>query len=169
MGGEQALRTVIGILRDGELGYRDFAGALKDTDTRAFFLEESRVRSVFAAELERLLQGTDGAERLSRGTSLGTLHRSWVDLRLAMGASDRTILETTERCEEYALTGYESSMKENELQEETRSVLQRQARHVRQVLDVVRGYLVNSDRGHSHDAGGAWSGRDGRGDGSDAQ
>ncbi len=149
MGGEQAVKTVIGILRDGELGYRDFAGSLADREARSFFLEESRVRSVFAVELERVLRELTGAEWASNGTSLGTLHRSWVDFRLAFRGTDRTILETTERCEEYAVAEYDASLGNKEVPQAAHAVLQRQALHVRRALGIVRKYLAESDERNS--------------------
>ena len=150
MDGEHSLRVVIGICRDGELGYRDFAASLTNLEARAFFLEESRVRSVFALELERVLQELTGADWASSGTSLGTLHRSWVDLQLALRGSDRTILETTERCEQYAVAGYDASLADKDLSQMALSVLQRQARHVRRALGIVRKYLEQSDGAQSH-------------------
>ncbi len=154
MKGEQAVRAVIGILRDGELGYRDFAGLLKDGEARAFFLEESRVRSVFAGELERMLRDATGAEWGSNGTTLGTLHRSWVDLRLTIGANDRKILETTERCEEYAVAGYDVLLQDKEVPKVVQAVVQRQAQHVRRALGLVRMYGTDSE-GAQREAGGA--------------
>ena len=149
MGGEQTVKVVIGILRDGELGYRDFAGSLANGEARSFFLEESRVRSVFAMELERVLRELTGAEWTSNGTSLGTLHRSWTDFRLAFRGTDRTIFETTERCEEYAVAGYDASLADKDVPQAAHLVLQRQALHVRRALGIVRKYLAESDVANS--------------------
>ena len=147
MNGEHSIRVVIGILRDGELGYRDFAASLMNPRARAFFFEESRVRAVFAVELERVLRELTGADRVSNGASLGTLHRSWVELQIALRGTDRTILETTERCEQYAVAGYDASLADKDVPQMALLVLQRQARHIRRALGIVRKYLEEGDEG----------------------
>ena len=153
MNGEQTVKTVVGILRDGELGYRHLAGFLANGAARSFYLEESRVRSVFASELERVLGETTGAEWASDGTPLGTLHRSWVDLQVALREDDRTILQTTERCEQYAVAGYKASLADPAVSPASRAVLQRQAPHIRRALAIVRKYLQEVDEEHNRGGG----------------
>lgn len=112
--------------RNAQEGYRDAAEHIRDTQLRAFFNEQSTERANFAGELENeaIRHGKHDPERT--GNVSGTLHRRWIDLKVAMGAGDRTILSSLESGEDGAKKLYEEALNDK-LPEDLKGILRQQA------------------------------------------
>ena len=82
---ENALRSVIETLHDGQKGFAESGKEIQDPSIKTFFLEESRVRAQFASELQHQLHHLGLEEVDESGTTAGALHRTWADLKAKLG------------------------------------------------------------------------------------
>ena len=109
---QKSLRAVIEILHDGHKGFADIGHALKDSEAKRFFLQETQTRSEFAAELENELHRMGVHDVKEGGTTAGAIHRAWGDLKAKIGSGDHTLLATAEQGEDAAKKAYEEVLKE---------------------------------------------------------
>ena len=137
---DQAIKKLISVLRDGEKGFQEIGGHLRNTEYRAFFLEESHVRGVYAAELERAVNRVTDADVHETGTASGAIHRTWGDLKAKLGGGDHTLLETAEAGEDAAKKAYREALDDVAVSDTIRAVIAQQAEHVRRSHDTVRGF-----------------------------
>ena len=75
------VKDVVQVLHDGQKGFGDLAEHIKDSEVKAFFIEESQTRSRYASELESVA----GLEKDESGTAAGAMHRTWGDLKGKIG------------------------------------------------------------------------------------
>jgi uncharacterized protein (TIGR02284 family) len=106
----EALLHLVEICRDGERGFRAAAEAVTQPALKALFTELAGERARFAADLvphlQRLGGMTDG-----EGTSAGTLHRGWMNIRSHVpGNHDHAIVTEAERGEHAALDAYDAAL-----------------------------------------------------------
>jgi uncharacterized protein (TIGR02284 family) len=88
----------------------------------AFFQE-------MAAERRRILDQLSAQSRALGGTpaeygsTAGTIHRRWEDLRLAFGGGDKSLLSEIERGEDYLKEEFERALDDENISLETRDVI----------------------------------------------
>ncbi len=139
------IHTIIGILRDGEKGFREIGKKMQLPQHCLFYLEESHVRAAFAAELERALVSLTGVPVHESGTLLGSIHRLYADLRTAFATSDHTRLRTTELCERVIVRFYNRALGDKVMPDRFVAVLGYQAGHIRRVYDLIVEYRVQAE------------------------
>lgn len=106
----EALLHLIEICRDGERGFRAAAAAVTQPALKTLFTELAGERARFAADLLPHLQRLGGRAD-GEGTSAGTLHRSWINLKSHVpGHQDHAIVTEAERGEHAALNAYEDAL-----------------------------------------------------------
>lgn len=106
----EVLHHLIEICRDGERGYRAAADVVSDPKLKMAFTELAEERARFATDLLPHLQRLGGRAD-ETGTSAGTLHRGWMNLKGHMpGHHDHTIVTEAERGEHAALDAYEDAL-----------------------------------------------------------
>ncbi len=130
------IETLIETCRDGEKGFSQAAEHTKDPELRKRFLEESRVRSDFASQLESEAVNL-GAKIGKTGSVAGALHRGWIDLKGKVGLDDKSILESVEQGEDSARDAYQEAL-EADLPPSLKSLVQSQFAHVQAKHDEVR-------------------------------
>ncbi len=135
-----AVHDLVALLRDGEKGFRELGERVQDAACREFLLEESVVRSAYAAELERAMRRVAAEEVHESGTALGSMHRQWIDLKAALGAGDRDLLGSTELCEWFAMRAYQEALEDPTLPPEIHAVIVEQAKGVRRSRDMVQEF-----------------------------
>ena len=95
---EKVLKNVINVLQDGQKGFADLGEHLKDDTLKRYFLAESLKRANFRAELENELHRHGVKDVHEEGTALGTLHRTWGDLKAKIATpDDHSLLATAEQ------------------------------------------------------------------------
>src|SRR5580658_2551122 len=99
---ERVLLDVIKTLLDSQKGFADIGEHLKDDTLKRYFLAESLKRASFRGELEEILHQNGVHDIKESGTTAGTLHRVWGDLKAKLGGGDHTLLETAEQGEDEA-------------------------------------------------------------------
>lgn len=132
----EVVKTVIQTLNDGARGFTDIGEHLKSPELKTFFLQEGQTRGQFARELE----AAAGVSEDVGGTTAGTVHRVWGDLKANLGGGDHTLLETAEQGEDAAKKAYQEALNDTNLESGVRSVLSRQQPHIQASHDKVKAY-----------------------------
>ncbi len=130
------VKTVIQVLNDGARGFSDIGERIKAPEIKTYFIEESQTRAQFAREI----QAAAGVSEDVGGTSVGTVHRVWADLKASLGGSDHSLLETAEQGEDAAKKAYKEALDDADTDSSVRAVLTRQQTHIQASHDRVKAY-----------------------------
>lgn len=109
------INELIKTCHDGENGFETAANGVEDSALKAEFLEYSRQRRQFAADLRMLLSdagiGDSGDEPATGGSVAAALHRGWINLKQAVTTNDRhAVLAECERGEDSAVETYREAL-----------------------------------------------------------
>ncbi|HEU4634974.1 MAG TPA: PA2169 family four-helix-bundle protein [Edaphobacter sp.] len=134
-----ALTSVIKILIDGQKGFAEIGDHLKDENLKRHFLAESLKRARFRGDLEEVLHQNGFHDVKESGTTVGTLHRVWSDLKAKLGGGDHALLATAEEGEDAAKDAYEDVLKQD-LPLPVRQILAEQQAHILSSHEYVKSY-----------------------------
>jgi uncharacterized protein (TIGR02284 family) len=134
---ESVLLDVIKSLQDGQKGFSDIGEHLKDDKLKRYFLAESLKRAEFRGELESELHRAGIADISESGSTAGSFHRAWGELKAKLGGGDHTLLETAEQGEDEAKKAYKDAL-EHDLPLPIRELLTSQQAHVINAHNYVR-------------------------------
>jgi uncharacterized protein (TIGR02284 family) len=129
-----ALKEVLSICRDAELGFRGAANAVKTPILKSLFEEYSVQRGAFANDLNRTARemGLDITNPSGVG---GVLHAGWMELKGALtGHSEHQILVETARGEELSLRKYREALAMT-LTDDVRTLIQQQQAEIQRAHD----------------------------------
>ena len=135
------LKTLIGINYDAQEGFATAAQHATDPSLKQFFTEYALERATMTADLQLLERQHGQPDPDGDGTLLGTLHRTWINLRSGLSTdSDLALLEEAERGEDAALAAYQEALTPHEipLPRSITSVLERHLNLVKRAHDEVR-------------------------------
>jgi uncharacterized protein (TIGR02284 family) len=136
-GVEEALRSVIQTLIDGQEGFQKIGEHLTDETLRVYFAAESLKRAEFRGEVEETLHQEGVHDVREKGTIEGTVERTWADLKAQLGGGDHTLLATSEELEDAAIEAYEVAL-EDELPLPIKQLLTSQYAHIQTSHDYVK-------------------------------
>jgi len=105
----EVLNHLIEICKDGERGFRAASSYVQDPSLKSLFAELADQRHKFATDLIPHLHRLGGVEE-ERGTSIGALHRRWLDVKGHIPHVDHTIVAEAARGEHAALSAYEEAL-----------------------------------------------------------
>ncbi len=131
------LEELIQTCKDGQKGYQEAASKIKRSDLKSFFNEQSLERSRFAGELEAELIRLGKPDKKVSGSTVGSLHRTWIDTKVALGGGDKTVLDWLENGEDHAKDAYRKAVTED-LPENVAQIVRRQAASVQAAHDKVK-------------------------------
>lgn len=131
------LENLMQVCKDGQKGYQEAASKVKRSDLKNFFNEQSLERARFAGELEAELIRLGKSDKKASGSTLGSLHRAWVDTKVALGGGDKTILDWLEHGEDTAKDAYQKAVT-GDLPENVAQIIRRQAASVQAAHDQVK-------------------------------
>ena len=134
-----ALNSLISTLLDSQKGFADIGEHLKDETLKRYFLAESLKRASFRGDLEEILHQNGVHDIKESGTTAGTLHRVWGDLKARLGGGDHALLETAEQGEDETKKAYADALDE-ELPLPVRQLLAEQQAHVLTSHDFVKSH-----------------------------
>jgi uncharacterized protein (TIGR02284 family) len=139
------LEDLVQTLENGHKGFEQAADHLEGQAGIAV-VERMRTfseqRADFSSEL-RSLASMHGITIADGGSMAGAVHRGWIGLKDALTGDDPTaVLGAAETGEDHAVTEYEEAL-EQDLPNEVRTVIQRQATEVRRAHDEVRALRDN--------------------------
>ena len=104
------LNHLIETCKDAERGFRHVAEHATDPALKALFLDIASQRARFAADLLPHAQRLGGANAHD-GTAVGTLHRTWIDLRSAISRGDPVAaIHEAERGEHFSRGVYRNAL-----------------------------------------------------------
>lgn len=104
------LNHLIETCKDAERGFRHVAGHMADPEMRSLFLDIASQRARFAADLLPHAQRL-GGPNTPEGTTVGALHRTWIDLRSAIFRGDPVgVVHEAERGEHFSRGVYEDAL-----------------------------------------------------------
>jgi uncharacterized protein (TIGR02284 family) len=137
---EKVVKEVINVLEDGQKGFADIGEHLKDDTLKRYFLAESLKRAAFRGELENELHRHGVKDVHEEGTTSGTLHRTWGDIKAKIfGSDDHSLLASAEQGEDQAKKVYQDALSQ-ELPLPLRQLLSEQNAHIVNSHDYVRNH-----------------------------
>jgi uncharacterized protein (TIGR02284 family) len=136
---QRALNSLIRALLDSQKGFADIGEHLKDDTLKRYFLAESLKRAHFRGDLEEILHQNGVHDIKESGTTAGTLHRVWGDLKAKLGGGDHTLLETAEQGEDEAKKAYADALNQD-LSLPVRQLIADQQAHVLISHDYVKSH-----------------------------
>jgi len=136
---ELALNELISSLLDSQKGFADIGEHLKDETLKRYFLAESLKRASFRGDLEEVLHQNGVHDIKESGTTVGTMHRAWGDLKAKLGGGDHTLLETAEQGEDAVKNAY-ADVLDQDLPLPIRQLLAEQQAHILTAHDFVRSH-----------------------------
>src|SRR5437763_5617949 len=113
---KEVISTINGLietLKDGEKGFKEAAGAVKDPQLKSLFQEYSQQRHRFATELQSQAQNLGEFKPEKSSSAAGAMHRAWINLKSAVtSGDDESILSECERGEDSAVHEFEEAMQD---------------------------------------------------------
>jgi uncharacterized protein (TIGR02284 family) len=134
-----ALNELISTLLDSQKGFADIGEHLQNETLRRYFLAESLKRASFRGDLEEILHQNGVHDIKESGTTAGTLHRVWGDLKAKLGGGDHALLATAEQGEDDAKKAY-ADVLDQDLPLPIRQLVAEQQAHVLTSHDFVRNH-----------------------------
>jgi len=134
-----ALNELISTLLDSQKGFADIGEHLKDETLKRYFLAESLKRASFRGDLEEVLHQNGVHDIKESGTTTGTIHRVWGDMKAKLGGGDHTLLETAEQGEDEAKKAY-ADVLDQDLPLPIRQLVAEQQAHILTSHDFVRSH-----------------------------
>jgi uncharacterized protein (TIGR02284 family) len=134
-----ALNSLINTLLDSQKGFAEIGEHLKDETLKRYFLAESLKRASFRGDLEEILHQNGVHDIKESSTTIGTLQRTWGDIKARLGGGDHTLLETAEQGEDEAKKAYADAL-EQDLPLPVRQLVAEQQAHVLAAHDFVRSH-----------------------------
>lgn len=133
------LYKLIETAKDGEKGYRASAEAVKNPGLKALFNSYADQRAKFAVELQDKVRMMGGDPTKPSETAAAVIYDGWVNLKSALTRGDeKAILSEVERGESVAVKVFEDAAMSNELPDDVRSLVKKQAKEVRQTYEKVK-------------------------------
>ena len=106
-----AINNLIETLKDGERGFKEAAGAVKDPQLKSLFQEYSQQRHRFATELQSQAHSLGEFKPEESSSTAGAMHRAWINLKSAVtSGDDKAILSECERGEDSAVHEFEEAL-----------------------------------------------------------
>ncbi len=106
------LQELIQMNIDAHDGFDKTADKIDDMSVSSMFREFAQQRETQASELQELV-ALNAEDPQEKGSMAAAAHRTWIDLRTALGGGLTAVLEEAERGEDHIKAKYESVLKSN--------------------------------------------------------
>lgn len=132
------LHDLIETCQDAREGFTTAAQDAKDPELSRVFSNYAAERARFVAELQQRVRAL-GGDPEQRGSIGAALHRGWMDLKAAIASNEpHAVLSECERGEDVAKAHYRDALETLDLDDQTRSLVQRQAAAIQESHDRVK-------------------------------
>ena len=129
------LKTLTSTLNDSVNGYRQAAEDVESSEFRDLFTQFADQRSRASADLQAEVRRL-GGEPDQDGSTMGSIHQSWLDLKAAItGRDDKAVLNEVERGEDYLKEKFEAALSSDNLSGDSRMAVERAYQSVREGHD----------------------------------
>ena len=137
----QVLNDLIEICRDGQQGFSDASENISQVNWKKFCLEQSQHRANYAGELQQLVQGLGGQPETT-GSTTGSIHRAWINLKAGLGGGDEAIMSACETGEDAAVNLYKKAL-EKDLPSDVQETVSQQYRAIQLSYNKVKSMRDN--------------------------
>ncbi len=128
------------LLADSRKGYHEAAEKVESPQLAQFLQRLSAQRNSMQTELAGEIRRFKNDDRLQDGTVKGTLHRAWMDIRDALGASDDiNMLDECERGEKYLVERFDEVLNNADIAPTSKQLVSIQRQQVQENLIQVKG------------------------------
>jgi uncharacterized protein (TIGR02284 family) len=132
------LQDVLAKNYDAERGYADAAEMTDHAQLIKWFAKQGKQRTKFAAEIAGEIK-TLGEGVEPDGTFKGDMHRSWMNLKAAVGSTDESLFEECIRGEKASLEEYEEVLEDRDkLAPSIVSTLERHHAEIKSTLQEIK-------------------------------
>ena len=141
MGTDTDISTLNSLIKTTLDSVKGFEEATKDSDTgrfSSFFSEFARDRRQVVSRLQDEVRRLGGNPEDDSSVA-GAAHRTFLNLKqTVMGSDDKAIIEEVERGEDYLKEKYEAALRDSDLSQQTRAVIEQAFTSVRAGHDTAR-------------------------------
>lgn len=132
------LQSIIEKNYDAQQGYRKAMMDVKDPALKNFLQQQARQRSNFTTAIDKEIRDL-GQTPKENGSIIGTLHRTWIDIKsIVSGNDDETVIEEVIRGEKAKVKEYKGIIKNNTLAPQINNMLQSQLNDIKSTLNHVK-------------------------------
>jgi len=124
---------------DAEKGFKNAAENVNHTGLKSFFNKKAEERQLFTSQLKAAVGGVGQKATESEGSTLGTVHRTWMDLKNTVSSNNsEAMLEEAIRGEKKAVEEYNEVINETSLPSQTKKILEGQLSMINDSLSKVK-------------------------------
>ncbi len=138
---EEIVDNLQALLEKNYDAQKGFTKAMEDAENprlKGFLKKQAAQRSRFANELTQELRSLNEEPKES-GSTTGTLHRAWIDVKTAFtGNDDEAVLEECIRGEKASADEYEDKLKNQNFPPQISNVLRKQSDEIHNTLSRVK-------------------------------
>jgi uncharacterized protein (TIGR02284 family) len=132
------LNELIEFCKDGQNGFATAAEGVKADALKSELKQYSEQRAQFAEDLRRQVQALGGKPE-AHGSTVGAMHRGWIDLKTALTQDDdHAVLAECERGEDAAKEAYEKAVNGTDIPGTILPIIQKQYEQVKETHDRIR-------------------------------
>ena len=133
------LKDLIQRSKDAEKGYNEIAVDSSSPAIRRIATNLKNMRKRLTSELEKELTAYGGDPSDVSSSYLGKLHRAWIDLKLSATSKEvEPAVDEIERGEERAIEDYEEVLKEVDMFDSTRVMLNKHVTYIKETLSEMK-------------------------------
>jgi uncharacterized protein (TIGR02284 family) len=123
---------------DTEKDYRTARERAENNSLKEFFKKQAVRKNHYATEIDRQLHSLNERPKES-GSALGTIHRTWINLRSSIGKNtDEILLEECLRGEKNSVEEYEKELRKNKFPASIEEVLRHHLTEMRATLSEIK-------------------------------
>jgi uncharacterized protein (TIGR02284 family) len=116
------LNELISVTLDSARGYEEAAENAKNPTFKSMFVKRAAERRRIVGDLQARVRSR-GGKPADDGSALAAAHRMFVNLKSALGTSDKATIEEVERGEDHIKEQYEDAMQDDDLSPSVREAV----------------------------------------------
>ncbi|MBB5644911.1 ferritin-like domain-containing protein [Pedobacter cryoconitis] len=135
------LKGLVNIVNDGKEGYESASETTDSIELKGLFLKYSAQRAGYALELKEHIVQHGGDSENEDGGILGSLHRTWIDIKQALSSKeDAAILGAIETGEKAAIEKFDKCLEDYASHADHIGLLQKQRTGILEALREIETY-----------------------------
>lgn len=141
------LKGLVNIVNDGKEGYESASETTDSIELKGLFLKYSAQRAGYALELKEHIVQHGGDSENEDGGILGSLHRTWIDIKQALSSKEDTaILSAIETGEKAAIEKFDKCLEDYASHADHIGLLQKQRTGILEALREIETYRQRLER-----------------------
>lgn len=141
------LKGLVNIVNDGKEGYESASETTDSIELKGLFLKYSAQRAGYAMELKEHITQHGGDSENEDGGILGSLHRTWIDIKQALSSKeDAAILGAIETGEKAAIEKFDKCLEDYASHADHIGLLQKQRTGILEALREIETYRQRLER-----------------------